>query len=54
MHTKGESDGKWVTYVGYSENFVGLTLEDLRISPNAMDALFACQQAFKIHEPEYI
>lgn len=45
-HTKGEEDGKWVTYKGYSYNFSGIPLENLRIAPNAMDALMACQQAF--------
>lgn len=45
-HTKGDEDGKWVTYSGYQYNFQGIPLEKLRISPNAMDALMACQQAF--------
>lgn len=45
-HTKGEEEGKWVTYSGYAYNFSGIPLENLRISPNAMDALMACQQAF--------
>ena len=45
-HTKGEDDGKWITYKGYNYNFTGIPLENLRIAPNAMDALMACQQAF--------
>ena len=45
-HTKGEDDGKWVTYGGYQYNFTGIPLNSLRIAPNAMDALMACQEAF--------
>ena len=45
-HTKGEEDGKWVTYKDYAFNFSGIPLQNLRISPNAMDALMACQEAF--------
>lgn len=45
-HSKGEEDGKWVTYKGYDYNFSGIPLANLRISPNAMDALMACQEAF--------
>jgi len=45
-HTKGEADGKWVTYRDYNFNFTGIPLQNLRISPNAMDALMACQEAF--------
>ncbi|KAJ7352717.1 hypothetical protein OS493_034322 [Desmophyllum pertusum] len=45
-HTKGETDGKWVTYKDYDYDFNGIPLEHLRIAPNAMDALMACQQAF--------
>ena len=45
-HSKGEEDDKWVTYKGYQYDFSGIPLESLRIAPNAMDALMACQQAF--------
>lgn len=45
-HTKGDADGKWVTYKDYNFNFSGIPLQNLRISPNAMDALMACQEAF--------
>ncbi|XP_048580168.1 uncharacterized protein LOC116604300 [Nematostella vectensis] len=47
-HTKGEEDGKWVTYKGYSYEFFDMKLEDLRIAPNAMDALMACKQVFNV------
>lgn len=39
-HSKGEDDGKWVTYKGYQYTFQDLTAKELRIAPNAMDALF--------------
>ena len=39
VHTKGASDGKWVTYQGYSLEFKGLTRKDLRVSPNILDIL---------------
>lgn len=45
-HTKGADDGKWVTYREYQYNFTGIPLTSLRIAPNAMDALMACQEAF--------
>jgi hypothetical protein len=38
-HLKGEEDDKWVTYTGYDYEFTGMTLDDLRISPNVMDLL---------------
>ncbi|XP_075244459.1 uncharacterized protein LOC142338555 [Convolutriloba macropyga] len=38
QHAFGEKDGKWVTYTNYSETFSDLKLEDLRVSPNALDA----------------
>lgn len=41
MHTKGENDGKWVTYKGYSYEFKGLMRKDLRVSPNILDILNA-------------
>lgn len=40
-HTKGEDDGKWVSYQGYSYAFHGRSLNDIRIAPSAMDALLA-------------
>ena len=46
-HTKGEEDGKWITYTGYSKTFVGMKLKDLRIAPNPMDALMACERQAK-------
>ena len=49
-HTKGEKDEKWITYGGYEKMFTRLAKEDLRVSPNAMDALMACKHAFKITE----
>ena len=45
-HSKGVEDDKWITYKGYQYEFSGIPLENLRIAPNAMDALMACQQAF--------
>ena len=39
MHTKGESDGKWVTYKGYSYEFKGLTKNDLRLTLDISDIL---------------
>ena len=42
-HTKGEQDGKWVTYRGYQYTFDSLTVEQLRIAPNAMDALYTAE-----------
>eukprot|EP00794_Sanderia_malayensis_P015993 gene15993-17604_t len=42
-HTKGESDGKWVTYRGYSYEFHHVPLEELRMAPSAMDALLSSQ-----------
>lgn len=49
-HTKGEGDKKWVTYAGYSKFFTNKTIEELRVSPNPMDALMACKQAFSIQD----
>ena len=40
-HTKGEADGKWVTYKGYSYEFIDCSLSEIRIAPSAMDALLA-------------
>ena len=37
---RGGDDGKWVTYRGYDYNFHNMTVAELRIAPNAMDALF--------------
>lgn len=48
VHTKGSDDGKWVSYRGYEDKFKNLQLDDLRLSPNAMDALMACRQAFQL------
>lgn len=45
-HTKGDEDGKWITYKDYNYNFNGVPLQMLRIAPNAMDALMACKEAF--------
>ena len=42
-HTKGEKDGKWVAYNGYSDSFKNLALEHIRIAPSAMDALLAAK-----------
>lgn len=42
-HTKGEADGKWVTYRGYAYNFDNIALEHIRIAPSAMDALLAAK-----------
>ncbi len=39
-HARGENDGKWVTYRGYQSTFHDMTVKELRIAPNAMDALF--------------
>ena len=47
-HTKGDADGKWVTYRGYDYEFNGLKLDQIRKSPNAMDALMACREAFNL------
>lgn len=41
IHTKGESDGKWVTYSGYNLYFRGMDISQLRISPNVLDILSA-------------
>nr|XP_039270005.1 uncharacterized protein LOC120344759 [Styela clava] len=49
IHTKNKDDGKWVTFRGYNSSFQNLTLNQLRISPNAMDALMACKQAFNLN-----
>lgn len=38
-HTKGEADGKWITYRGYNYTFEGVRLDDLRIGPNVFDIL---------------
>ena len=42
-HTKGEADGKWVTYKGYSYEFQDCPLNEIRIAPSAMDALLAAK-----------
>ena len=47
MHTKGENDGKWVTYRQYSYEFKGLMRKDLRVSPNIFDILNA--QSSPVH-----
>lgn len=41
IHTKGESDGKWVTYSGYNLYFREMEISQLRISPNVLDILSA-------------
>lgn len=41
VHTKGQNDGKWVTYSQYSYEFKRLTRKDLRVSPNIFDILNA-------------
>ena len=38
QHVYGEEDGKWVTYKDFSQTFSGLTLDQLRVSPNLLDA----------------
>lgn len=48
VHTKDQTDGKWVTYRGYEKSFSDITIDELRLSPNAMDALMACRQAFHL------
>jgi len=50
VHTKLEDSGKWVTYKEYSFTFKGFLHTQLRISPNPIDALMACREAFKIKE----
>jgi len=50
IHTKSAEFGKWVTYKEYSYTFEGYLLTQLRISPNPMDALMACREAYKIKE----
>lgn len=47
-HTKGEQDGKWITWKSYDYNFTGLELKQIRVAPNAMDALMACKAAFNL------
>ncbi|XP_076821216.1 uncharacterized protein LOC143468110 [Clavelina lepadiformis] len=47
-HTKGDLEEKWITYKGYDSRFTGRTIEDLRLSPNAMDALMAAKEAFNV------
>ena len=37
-HVYGEQDGKWITYRGFEQTFSHLTLEQLRISPNALES----------------
>ena len=37
-HVYGEGDGKWVTYRGFEQTFSGLTLDQLRVSPNILDS----------------
>ncbi|XP_031566879.1 uncharacterized protein LOC116301857 [Actinia tenebrosa] len=49
-HTKGDDDGKWVTYKDYNYYFTNLKIDQLRIAPNAMDALMACKQAFSLDD----
>ena len=44
VHTKGENDGKWITYQRYNYDFTGMRLKDLRIAPNAMDAMMAIEK----------
>ena len=44
-HTKGEADGKWVTYKGYDPFFSGLTRDQFRIAPNVLDILSAENQS---------
>ena len=43
VHTKGDIDGKWITYQGYNYQFSSMRLKDLKISPNAMDAMMAIE-----------
>ena len=43
-HLKGADDEKWVTYQGYSRIFSGMPISELRLAPNAMDALMACRR----------
>ena len=45
VHTKDDTDGKWITYSGYEPNFYELELSQLRISPNVLDILSAQEEA---------
>ena len=36
-HTKGEEDGKWVTFSGYEPTFEGYQIDDFRVGPNVFD-----------------
>ena len=47
-HSKKESDGKWIRYKGYEEEFFNKPRQDLRLTPNAMDALMACRKQFDL------
>ena len=40
-HTRGAADGKWCTFKGYDDVFVGLELADLRVAPNVFDIMDA-------------
>ena len=39
VHTKGEADGKFCTYRGYSYQFTDFELHDFRVGPNVFDLL---------------
>lgn len=38
-HTKGEEDGKWVTYRAYSYEFHDIQLSEIRLAPTALEAM---------------
>lgn len=40
VHTKGNADGKFVTYKGYSYDFQQYPLHKLRVGPNVFDLLY--------------
>ena len=40
-HLKGEKDGKWVTFSGYSKTFSNYTIDGLRVPPNILDVLLS-------------
>ena len=42
-HVKGENEGKWIAYSGYSYSFNDCPLENIRVPPSAMDAMLAAK-----------
>ena len=53
VHTKGQADGKFVTYKGYSYDFQQFPLHKLRVGPNVFDLLYDEENSEDDYEENY-